>query len=82
MVIHMYTIKSIDKEATLKVVNTNNDAVVWDNNDVGELGSMVASVITESEHGINHKVLGFLDDFVIMGHAPFMYHKYSYDSDG
>lgn len=82
MVIDMHTIKPIDKDAILRAIKTNNVVVAQDHNIVGGLGSMVASVIAQSGCSTNYKVLGIPDEFVVMGHAPFLYNKYAYDSDG
>lgn len=81
-VIDMHTIKPIDRDAVLKAAKTNNVVVAQDHNTIGGLGSMVASVIVESGCQTRFKVLGIPDDFVVMGHAPYLYHKYAYDSEG
>lgn len=82
MVVDMHTIKPIDREAVLEAAKTGNVIVAQDHNIIGGLGSMVAMVLAENRVGVNFKILGVPDKFVTMGHAPFLYHKYGYDSDG
>lgn len=82
MVIDMHTIKPIDKSAVLNAVRTGNVIVAQDHNIIGGLGYMVATVLAESGSGINFKILGLPDHFVIMAHAPYLYHKYGYDDEG
>lgn len=82
MVIDMHTIKPIDVEAVSIAAGTGNVIVAQDHNIVGGLGNMIAMVIAEKGYACKFKVIGIPDKFVMMGHAPFLYHKYGIDAEG
>lgn len=82
MVVDMHTIKPIDQQVVCRAAQTGNVIVAQDHNIVGGLGYTVASVIAEAGIGVNYKILGIPDKFVVMAHAPFLYHKYGLDADG
>lgn len=82
MVIDMHTIKPIDEDIIKEAAKTGNIIVAQDHNVVGGLGSIVSSVIAQNGIGVKFRILGIPDRFVIMAHAPFLHHKYGYDTDG
>ena len=81
-VVDMHTIKPIDIDAVLQAVDTKNVVVAEDHNKIGGLGYMVAAIIAESGKACNFKILGCDDKFIPMAHAPYLYHKYEYDTEG
>ena len=81
-VVDMHTIKPIDRAAVQEAAATGNLIVAEDHNKIGGLGAMVAMVIAESSIACKFKVLGCDEKFIPMAHAPYLYHKYGYDSDG
>jgi len=81
-VIDMHTVKPIDVEAVSIAARTGNVIVAQDHNIIGGLGNLVASVIMEKGYKCNYKTIGIPDKFVVMAHAPFLYHKYGLDADG
>lgn len=81
-VIDMNTIKPADDDAIIEAAKTGNIVVAQDHNIVGGLGDEVASVLARAGCSVNIKVLGIPDSFVVMAHAPFLYHKYKMDDIG
>ncbi len=81
-VIDMHTIKPIDTEIIVDAAKTGVLLVVQDHNVIGGLGTMVAKVIAEKGLSVVFRILGVPDEFSIMAHAPYLYHKYSFDTEG
>lgn len=81
-VIDMHTIKPIDRNAVISAAKTGKVIVAQDHNVYGGLGSMVAKVIAEENCDTQFRILGINDEFVAMAHAPYLYHKFGYDSEG
>jgi transketolase len=81
-VIDMSTIKPIDRDAVMSAVKTKNIITAQDHNVVGGLGYYTAAVIAETGCAVKFKILGCPDQFIPMAHAPFLYHKYEFDTDG
>ena len=82
MVVDMHTIKPIDRVAVCKAASTGKIVVAQDHNIVGGLGDAIASVLVAEGLCPKYKVIGIPDRFVVMAHAPFLYHKYGMDEDG
>ena len=72
----------IDRVAVCKAASTGKIVVAQDHNIVGGLGDAIASVLIAEGLCPKYKVLGIPDRFVVMAHAPFLYHKYGMDEDG
>lgn len=81
-VIDMHTIKPIDREAVLQAAKTERIVAAQDHNIMGGLGTYIAQVLAEEGLGINFINLGIPDQFVAMAHAPYLYHKFGYDTEG
>ena len=81
-VIDMYSIKPLDKDAVLKAAKTNNVIVAQDHNVIGGLGTLVSKYLAEHKLSCNYRVLGILDEFTSMAHAPYLYNKYKIDKNG
>lgn len=81
-VVDMHTIKPIDREAVKDAAGTGRVVVAQDHNIVGGLGYSVAAVMAEEGVAARFKILGVMDEFVEMAHAPYLYHKFGYDTDG
>lgn len=81
-VVDMYSIKPIDKKAVISAAKTGKVVVAQDHNIIGGLGSLVSLIIAEEGIATKFVNLGINDRFVAMAHAPFLYHKFGYDSDG
>ena len=77
----MHTIKPIDSNMVRQAAITGRVVVAQDHNVVGGLGDAVASVIVQSGLSTKFKVLGIPDQFVVMAHAPYLYHKYCMDDE-
>ena len=81
-VVDMHTVKPIDREAVISASTTGNIVVAQDHNIYGGLGQNVATVLAEEGIGINFKSVGIPNRFVVMAHAPYLYHKFGYDDEG
>lgn len=81
-VVDMHTIKPIDRIAVVEAAKTGRLIVAQDHNIVGGLGQAVATIIAEEAISTKFKILGILDKFVPMAHAPFLYHMFGYDTEG
>lgn len=81
-VLDVSTIKPIDVEAVIEATQTGKVIVAQDHNVVGGLGFHVANVIATNGIVTNFKILGCEDKFIPMAHAPYLYNKYGYDTDG
>lgn len=81
-VFDMQSIKPVDEEAVIESGRTGNVIVAQDHNIVGGLGDAVASILTRKKISVNYAVKGIPDEFVVMGHAPWLYHKFGYDAEG
>lgn len=81
-VVDMHTIKPIDEDAIIEASKTHNIIVAQDHNINGGLGSVVATVLAKNGIGVNFKILGIPDRFIVMAHAPYLHKKYGYDSEG
>lgn len=81
-VIDMHTIKPIDRQAVLDAARTGRVIAAQDHNIVGGLGYAAAAVIAEAGVAVKFRILGVPDRFTVMGHAPWLYHQFGYDSEG
>ena len=81
-VVDMHTIKPIDRNAVIEAAKTNIVLCVQDHNIYGGLGSIVSTVLAEEGISVKFKNLGIPDKFFAMGHAPYLYHKFGYDTEG
>ena len=81
-VIDMPSIKPLDRDAVIEATKTKNVIVAQDHNIIGGLGSAVATVLAEEGLGVKFKIIGLTDKFVEMAHAPYLYHKFEYDTEG
>ena len=81
-VIDMQSVKPIDEEAVKEAGRTGNVVVAQDHTMIGGLGDAVATVLTKNKILANFAIKGIPDEFVVMGHAPWLYHKFGYDTDG
>ena len=81
-VVDMHTIKPIDREAIISAAKTGIIVVAQDHSKIGGLGSVCASVIAEENLNTKFVNLGMDDKFIPMAHAPYLYHKYGYDTEG
>ena len=81
-VIDMQSIKPIDELAVVQAGQTGNVIVAQDHNIIGGLGDSVAQVLIKNKIKTNYEVKGSPDKFEVMGHAPWLYHKYGFDADG
>lgn len=81
-VVDMHTLKPFDTAAVLDAAGTGRIVAAQDHNIVGGLGYHVAEVISSENIRVSFINLGIEDKFVPMAHAPYLYHKYSLDTDG
>ncbi|MBL6974703.1 MAG: transketolase family protein [Deltaproteobacteria bacterium] len=82
-VLNMHTIKPIDEAAILEaVMDTRRVITVEDHSVIGGLGSAVAEVIAKSGKGCAYRMLGYQDEFSIVGYPDDLMHKYKIDADG
>lgn len=81
-VVDMHTIKPIDKEAVLDAARTGRIVVAQDHSIIGGLGYAVAAVLAENGIAPQFKILGITDKFVEMGHAPYLYRMFGFDTEG
>ncbi len=81
-VVDMHTIKPIDKDAVIKAAQTGAVVVAQDHSVVGGLGQLVAMTLIESGTMTRFKNVGVPDEFFAMAHAPYLYHKFGYDTEG
>ncbi len=81
-ILNIHTIKPIDEEAVIEAAKTGVVVVAQDHNIFGGLGTMVAKCIAENGLSVKFKILGVPDEFSIMTHAPYLYHKYGIDTAG
>lgn len=81
-VVDMHTIKPIDRQAVLAAAKTGHIIAAQDHNVVGGLGYAAAAALAEAGAGVKFRILGVPDRFTVMGHAPWLYHQFGYDSEG
>lgn len=81
-VVDMHTIKPLDRKAVVDAAKTGNIVVAQDHNVVGGLGYAVALVLAEEQLSPRFVNIGVTDVFVPMAHAPYLYHKFGYDTEG
>ncbi|SFB12149.1 transketolase family protein [Selenomonas ruminantium] len=81
-VIDMHTIKPIDRKAVMMAARTGHIVVAHDHNVYGGLGTQVGQVLVEEGMGVKFANLGIQDCFEPMAHAPYLYHKFGYDTEG
>lgn len=81
-VLDMQSIKPLDEEAVVDAGKTGNVIVAQDHNILGGLGDAVATVLVRNQVSTNFGIRGIPDRFDVMGHAPWLYHKFGYDADG
>ena len=56
--------------------------VAHDHNVIGGLGTQVGQVLAEEGIGVKFANLGIPDHFEPMAHAPYLYHKFGFDTEG
>ena len=81
-VIDMHTIKPIDRKAVVEAASTGHIVVAHDHNVIGGLGTQVGQVLAEEGIGVKFANLGIPDHFDPMAHAPYLYHKFGFDTEG
>lgn len=81
-VVDMCTIKPLDKAAVLDAAGTGHIVVAQDHSVVGGLGQMVAMTLVENGISCKFKNIGIPDEFFAMAHAPYLYNKFGYDTEG
>ena len=81
-VIDMHTIKPIDRKAVIEAANTGNLVIAQDHNKIGGLGYYVANILAEEAITTRFVNLGVDDKFETMAHAPYLYKKFGYDTEG
>ena len=81
-VIDMHTIKPIDRKAVVEAASTGHIVVAHDHNVIGGLGTQVGQVLAEEGIGVKFANLGIPDHFAPMAHAPYLYHKFGFDTEG
>ena len=83
-VISMHTIKPIDKDCILKLINNNFKIYTFEEHTiVGGLGSAVAEVIAESGKGVEFKRIGIKDMYShIVGSAQYIRKQFKLDLQG
>lgn len=81
-VVDLYSLKPIDEKAIIDAAKTNYVVCAQDHNIKGGLASMASDVIVNAGVCTHFKALGVPDEFVAMAHAPYLYNKFGYDTDG
>lgn len=81
-VIDMHTIKPIDRDSVISAAETGRIIVAQDHTQIGGLGAVVSSVLSEEGLNPRYKNIGIPDYFVPMAHATYLYHKFGYDKEG
>lgn len=81
MVIDMYCVKPLDREAVLKAASTGHILTVEEHVAIGGLGSMVAQLVAQ-EAPCKMKCLTLPDTPVITGTSKEVFHYYGLDDEG
>lgn len=81
MVIDMYCVKPLDREAVLKAASTGHILTVEEHVAIGGLGSMVAQLVAQ-EAPSKMKCLTLPDTPVITGTSKEVFHYYGLDDEG
>lgn len=81
MVIDMYCVKPLDREAVLKAAGTGRILTVEEHVAIGGLGSMVAQLVAQ-EASCKMKCLTLPDTPVITGTSKEVFHYYGLDDEG
>lgn len=81
MVIDMYCVKPLDREAVLKAAGTGHILTVEEHVAIGGLGSMVAQLVAQ-EAPCKMKCLTLPDNPVITGTSKEVFHYYGLDDEG
>lgn len=81
MVIDMYCVKPLDREAVLKAASTGHILTVEEHVAIGGLGSMVAQLVVQ-EAPCKMKCLTLPDSPVITGTSKEVFHYYGLDDEG
>lgn len=81
MVIDMYCVKPLDREAVLKAASTGHILTVEEHVAIGGLGSMVAQLVAQ-EAPCKMKCLTLPDSPVITGTSKEVFHYYGLDDEG
>lgn len=81
MVIDMYCVKPLDREAVLKAAGTGHILTVEEHVAIGGLGSMVAQLVAQ-EAPCKMKCLTLPDTPVITGTSKEVFHYYGLDDEG
>ncbi len=82
--ISMHTIKPIDKECILNLINENYQIYTFEEHSIiGGLGSAVSEIIAESGKAVNFKRIGVNDEYShIVGSAEFIRQEFKLNSEG
>ena len=81
MVIDMYCVKPLDRQAVLKAAATGHILTVEEHVAIGGLGSMVAQLVAQ-EAPCKMKCLTLPDSPVITGTSKEVFHYYGLDDEG
>ncbi len=81
-VLDMQSVKPLDEEAVVDAGRTGNVIVAQDHTVIGGLGDAVAAVLVKNKIMTDFEVKGIPNEFVVMGHAPWLYHNFGYDTEG
>ena len=83
-VISMHTIKPIDKECILNLINKGYKIYTFEEHTIlGGLGSVIAEIIAESGNAVQFKRIGINDEFShIVGNSQFIREQFKLDKDG
>lgn len=81
-VVDMQSIKPVDEDTVIEAGKTGNVIVAQDHTVIGGLGDAVATVLVKNRILTNFEIKGIPNEFVVMGHAPWLYHNFGYDTEG
>ena len=81
-VVDLYSVKPVDRDAIVDAAKTGAVIVAQDHNTIGGLGSIVGTVLAEEGISTKFKILGIPDEYVPMAHAPYLYNKFGYNTEG
>ena len=81
-VVDLHDFKPIDREAVVDAARTGVVVTAQDHSVNGGLGAAVGQIIAEEGMSVHYAVRGIPDRFMIMAHAPYIYHQIGLDTDG
>lgn len=84
MLVSMHTIKPIDKECILNLINKNYKIYTFEeHNIIGGLGSAVAEIIAESKKAVEFKRIGINDEYShVVGSPQYIRKHFKLDLEG